>query len=160
MYWHVGARGAFKAPAAVGILIYNAYSALYSDSHNYRALRASPSPFLSRLPSPSLTLSGVSLSRSHPVLSFISSPCSATLVSDYQYRRRYTVFFLSLLFSFSLSEIRRENDENSYEQYANNDAWPWPSVTAAPEFLSEVSKLVDCYLRYRILFAESNTKKF
>lgn len=119
MYWHVGARGAFKAPAAVGILIYNAYSALYSDSHNYRALRASPSPFLSRLPSPSLTLSGVSLSRSHPVLSFISSPCSATLVSDYQYRRRYTVFFLSLLFSFSLLErIRRENDENSYEQYA------------------------------------------
>lgn len=160
MYWHVGARGAFKAPAAVGILIYNAYSALYSDSHNYRALRASPSPFLSRLPSPSLTLSGVSVSRSHPVLSFISSPCSATLVSDYQYRRRYTVFFLSLLFSFSLSDIRRENDENSYE-YNTQQRRLTLTIryrgARIPKRSFEVSGLLSAISDP---LAESNTKKF
>lgn len=92
--WGTG-RVRSAAPATVEILIYNA-TPLYSDSHNYRTLRASPSPFLTHLSLllfPSLPLS---LSRSHPILSFISSPCSATLVSNYQYRRRYTVCFFSL----------------------------------------------------------------
>lgn len=120
MYWHVGARGAFKAPAAVGILIYNAYSALYSDSHNYRALRASPSPFLSRSPSPSLTLSGVSLfparipfSRLFPRPAPPHSLAITNTVAD------VPSFFSPFFSPFPLLEIRRENvDENSYEQYA------------------------------------------
>lgn len=88
----------------------------------------------------SLTLP-VSLFRSHPVLSLISSPYSATLVSDYQYRRRYILPFSSL--SFSLYFFSRDSSRmmRTCEWYATTTPWPWPSVTAAPEFLSEASKL-------------------
>lgn len=65
--------------------------------HNYRALRASHSPFLPCSPL-FLFLPSVSLFRTHPVPSLISSPCSATLVSDYQYRRRCIIVFLSPFF--------------------------------------------------------------
>lgn len=104
-----------SAGSRVGVLIYNAYSALYSDSHNYRALRISPSH------SPSLPLChslSLFLFRSRPVLSLISSPLFS--VSDYQY---LTTGIYHAIFSLFLFR-RFENDENDVND--ENDARrPW-----------------------------------
>jgi len=121
VFWHLAERWGGYTFRCIGMLGHGARSKrrqpsrywftmltpLYSNSHNYRTLRASHSPFLS-CSSLSLSLSlSASLFRLRPILSLISSPCSATLVSDYQYHVADILSGLSFFFSFSFKDSSR-----------------------------------------------------